>query len=60
MSAEWCFVPTWPTFPEPTPAMDYDGEVVTFDNRQDAIRYAEENGMPYPEDNVQRRKRSSL
>ena len=56
MTGEWRYLVTWPTFPNPTPAMDERGEVMTFATRKEAIRYGEDHGMPYPADNVTRRK----
>lgn len=52
MSADKRYVAAWPTYPEPTPLRDDNGEVVTFPTRQEAIRYADRQGVPYPADNV--------
>ena len=52
MSADKRYVASWPTYPMPTPLGNHDGEILTFPTRQEAIRYAEEAGVPYPADNV--------
>lgn len=52
MTTDKRYVATWPTYPEPTPLRDDDGEVMTFSSRQEAIQYAEEREVPYPADNV--------